>query len=273
MPVNSILLTVFNRPPVVLQNTLNALAMNNLDNCEVVIVDDGSHIEYDQDKLSDSVPAPVRWHRIEPEEYPDWTYTIPHPDGGVINNPSLSMNRGIAEARGKRIIFLSSDCMIPDFGIAEAKKCGDHYWLGNVVDQATNAMLVCDRRPVPFHFFASAKKEHIEAIGVFDENYLRGIAWEDNDFGARLGLYCKHVIFDSGVLVVHQSHDPYAYSDKMAGMKLSEAYTNKKWGGIPWNVQGHHDPVELNTSRDGRLFRCNPVLRDGFPDPLDGKRR
>lgn len=276
MIVNSIIMTLFNRPPRVVWNTLHALRKNDLENCEIIIVDDGSTTDYSQQRAyAEQYEMPVVWYRIKADEYPDDTYYIEHPDGGRINNPALAMNRAIGWAKGRRLMFLSSDCMIPKFGIDIAKKCGDYYWIANVVDQATNAMYVCDKRPLPFHFFASCKREHVEAIGGFDENYLRGIAWEDNDFGARLGLYCRHVIFDSSVLVVHQSHGPMAYGDKLKGCKISERYTQSKWGGIPWEIEDgiHTDAIIKNPTRDNVLYRCNPRLKEGFVDPLGGKRR
>jgi glycosyltransferase involved in cell wall biosynthesis len=268
-------MTVFNRPVRVLWNTLHALKQNNLKNCEILIVDDGSTIDYEcQKQFCDQYEMPVRWMRIEASEYPEWTYTIPHPDGGVINNPALAMNRAIAEANGKRLMFLSSDCMIPKFAVDQAKKCSDYYWIASVMDQASNIMYVCDQRPVPLHFFSSCKKEHVEAIGGFDENYLRGIAYEDNDFGVRLGLYCRHVVFDQEVMVVHQSHPPLSYSDKGVGLHINEDYTMKKWGSaIPWNCQRKTDSIHINPVKEGLRYRCNPTLREGFPDPLNGKRR
>ena len=273
--VNSILMTVFNRPTRVLWNTLHALRQNDLTNCEIIIVDDGSTIDYEcQKQFCQQYEMPVRWVRIESSEYPDWTYTVPHPDGGVINNPALAMNRAIAESKGRRLMFLSSDCMIPRFGIAQAKKCSDYYWLAAIVDQASNLMYVCVERPIPLHFFASCKKEHVEAIGGFDENYLRGIAYEDNDFGARLGLYCRHVVFDMEVMVMHQSHPPHNYSDSGIGLRNNEEYTKAKWGScVPWNCRRDTDSIELNIVKGKERFTCNPVLKQGFPDPLDGKRR
>jgi glycosyltransferase involved in cell wall biosynthesis len=272
---NSIIMTVFNREPRVLWNTLHALRKNDLTNCEILIVDDGSTVDYQEQKVyCESYGMPAKWFRIEADEYPEWTYTIPHPDGGVINNPALAMNRAIQEAEGSRLMFLSSDCMLPDFAVKEAKKCGDHYWLANVVDQASNIMYVCDRRAVPFHFFSACKKAHVEAIGGFDENYLRGIAWEDSDFGSRLGLYCRHAMFDSSVLVVHQSHPPLAYGDSMKGMKISEEYTRQKWGGVPWNINDTpEDPIEHVGTHDGHVYRVNPRIKDGRIDPLCGLRR
>jgi len=270
--VNSIIMTVFNREPHVIFNTLQALTRNNLDNCEVIIVDDGSTIDYPVGKYACDLP--LTWYRIEPDEYPKGTYSIEHPDGGRINNPAFAMNKALGWAKGRRIMFLSSDCMIPKFGIKEAKKCGDSYWVASVMDQASNLMYVAETRPLPFHFFASCKKEHIEAIGGFDEGFMRGIAFEDNDFGARLGLYCRHVIFDLSVLCIHQSHPPFAYSDGQLGWANNSAYIREKWGGIPWEIDsGKLDPIIKNPSRTDKAYLCNPMLNDGFPDPLDGKRR
>ena len=254
MIANSILMTVFNRPKRVLRNTLHTLAQNDLTNCEVIIVDDGSTIDYG------SLGQEYDWIWIDPSEYPSHTYTIPHPDGGTINNPALAWNRAIAEARGKRLMFLSSDCMLPEFAVAEAKKCRDFYWLASVMDQATNLMYVCEKKPIPLHFFSSCKKEHVEAIGGFDGEYLKGMAFEDNDFGARLGLHCGQALIDTSVLCIHQSHPPIAYSDGLLGLHRNEGYTVKKWGGVPWRDMDMRDPVSLETCRDGNYLRVTPSL-------------
>jgi GT2 family glycosyltransferase len=157
-------------------------------------------------------------------------------------------------------MFLSSDCMVPKFGVKEAKKCGQFYWLATVMDQATNLMYVCEKKPIPLHFFSSCLKKHVEAIGGFDEEYLRGMAHEDNDFGARLGLHCGQALIANNVLVTHQSHEPLAYSDGHYGLHVNEAYTLKKWGGVPWRDMDMRDPVSLETCHDGKVLRVTPSL-------------
>lgn len=267
----TILMTVFNRPPRVLWNTLHALRKNDLTNCEVLIVDDGSTVDYaDQKSYASQYEMPVRWLRIEADEYPG-AYRFPHKDGGYYNNCAYATNRGIAAAEGSRLMFLSSDCMLPKHAVAHAKRCGDHFWLASVMDQATNQLWVGDHRIITVNWFASAKREHIEAVGGFDEEYMNGMGYEDADFGARLGLYLGHIVFDMATMAIHQSHPPLAYTDGRDGFRRSGEYTERKWGGPLWATTPG-GPLELGKYRDGDMIRVNVALRSGFPDPLAGAR-
>lgn len=257
-------MSVFNRSPRVLRNTLHALRKNDLENCEILICDDGSTVNYDEIRsYMDQYEMPYRWFRIEPFEYPPWTYTLPHPDGGVTNNPALAMNRLIELAEGRRLMFLSSDCMLPKDSVKMAKRrAGNYYYIASVMDQASNMMYVGEHRPLPLHFFACVKKEHVEAINGFDEEFLRGLGFEDNDFGVRLGLHCGAVMFDLRTMVVHQSHPPLAYSDGRLGFSKNEDHIRSKWGGLPWvGNNSPDDPVQISVSRNDHILQVTPRLK------------
>ena len=266
MTKNSILITVFNRDPEVLARTLQALSLNDLAECEVIIIDDGSTVDYTKLKEEYSF---ARWVRVEADEYPAGTFMLPHEDGGVYNNPALAMNRSIAEAKGDRLIFLGSDCLLPPHAIAAAKEAGPFPWFGSVVDTCDGHEMVGASRPVPYHWFLSVEKKIVEAIGGVDEEFLKGVGCEDDDFGAMLATYCGAIVFALDVVVEHQSHERWidVAKDAPVGYERSLAYLEKKWGGSP--------PGPLYTlKRDGeRLYAIAEPNKDCTSDPLNGLRR
>lgn len=268
MPKHSILLTVFNRDPEVLGATLKALDANDLSDCEVIVVDDGSAVDYTTVK---SCYPHVRWIRMEASEYPADTFMLPHDLGGVYNNPALALNRAIDEAKGERLIFVGSDCIVPKKGIKRAKKAGTLPWFGTVVERDDRREIMGGERPVPYHWFLSVEKSAVEAIGGFDEEFLKGLACEDDDFGARLALYCGGAAFALNVIVEHQTHSRFIderTDEAKIGYDRSIDYLERKWGGNPWPF----GTERVRCRRLGSELFASMTLADGAPDPLDGAR-
>ena len=103
-----------------------------------------------------------------------------------------------------------------------------------VTDLDTNQEYLGNSRMAPFGWFYGVHRKHLEAVG-WDEQYLKGIAFEDNDVMARLGIQVGRFVVDRSCRVWHQSHPPVAYSDKLAGWTINRDYTQEKWGFIPWD--------------------------------------
>jgi hypothetical protein len=72
------------------------------------------------------------------------------------------------------------------------------------------------------------------AVGGYDEEYLKGMAFDDDDFGARLYLRVGGFAIDNTVIAWHQMHEDVAYSDDWMGFRVSQEYTRTKWGGLPF---------------------------------------
>ena len=246
---DSVLMTLYNRPHLVLLNTLTALGKNDLSNTEIVIVDDGSTVDYSA--IQEAYAAlPLKWVRVDTvKDRPD-TYNL---DG--YNNPSYAWNQALAAAEGENIHILSSDTLLPPHALASARKrmLNKVVYCGMVVDMDTANEYLGQQRVAPLGWFLSTTKTQLKKISdskgnAWDEAYLNGIAFEDNDFTARLALNVGRVIVDLSVCCWHQSHPQTAYSDDMKGWKANEAYTLQKWGGIPWSHlkwhSGHEDPLK-----------------------------
>lgn len=236
----SILMTVYNRPHLMLMNTLHALGQNDLSDCEIVVVNDASTAPYGPLVESvDSGPAEFRWIDIDTQKERPGTYSI---DGH--NNPAYAWNRAVEESRGENIILLSSDCMPQAWALSKIKKLTSLkkiVWHPTVYDLGTSTRsgmagkeLCGPSRVLPFGWMLATARENIEAIDGWDEEYLKGIACEDNDFAARLCLHTGRVVLDKTVTVWHQSHPDTAYSDNRKGWTANMKYTQEKWGGVPF---------------------------------------
>ena len=95
------------------------------------------------------------------------------------------------------------------------------------------------QRVVPLGwFYATARKN----LPGWDEEYLRGMAFEDNDVMARLGMSTR-VVIDLTTIGWHQSHPQQAYSDEWEGFRRNKKYTHEKWGGVPFLRDGK-DPLD-----------------------------
>ena len=263
--MNSILLTVFNRDPKVIGQTLEALEKNDLSDCEVIVVDDGSMVDYASIKATFPFG---RWVRIESTEYPSTTFMLPHEDGGVYNNPARAMNRAITEAKGERLIFLGSDCLLPPHAIAAAKAAGPFPWFGSVIDTCDGHEMVGAAHPRPYHWFLSVEKKIVDAVGGIDEEFLSGVGCEDDDFGAMLATYCGAIVFALDVVVEHQSHERWidVAKDAAVGYERSLTYLEKKWGGSP------PGPVYTLKRDENRLYAIAEPNKDCTRDPLNGAR-
>ena len=260
---DSVLMTVYNRPHLALLNTLTALGKNDLTETEIVIVDDGSSVDYSA--IQEAYAAlPIKWVRVDTAVDRPGSYSI---DG--YNNPSYAWNCALAAASGETVHIISSDTLLPPHSLASARKrmLNKVVYCGMVVDMDTAAEYLGSQRVAPLGWFLSTTKTQLTKIAdanghVWDEGYLQGIAFEDNDFTARLALSVGRVVVDLSVCCWHQSHPQLAYSDDMKGWKANEAYTLKKWGGIPWSNKkwhtGHADPLAaMSVTTVGHLLHVD----------------
>ena len=236
----AIVLTVFNRPPGVLKQTLKfILDSESRKRFAIVVVDDGSDGEHRKAyqeirKVLTSEVGRVVWEeRSTVEEHPE-TY---HIDGH--NNPAYVTNIGVKlaqETGAARTLLLSSDCCIRPPGLEQALVCpADVVLVPRVVDSQTKQVFCGSHRVWPMCWFVCASTDLIASV-PFDEEYLKGMAFEDNDFMGRLLLKAGQMLITDDILVVHQTHPLVAYSDDLRGFKISEEYTRKKWGGVPYGM-------------------------------------
>ena len=253
---DTIILTVYNRPELTLLNTFVSISKQDLTDTEILVVDDGSTQDYDdvREIIADWQIPPVRWECISTmEDRPD-TYNI---DGH--NNPAYVNNRAAALAQGDNLFFLSSDTTLPPnaMGSARVWDLDKAVYTPRVYDADTGMEWNGGSRIYPMCWFLGISKALFNRVGGFDEEYLKGMAFEDSDFVGRCVLDTGKLVIDTGTLALHQSHPMVAYSDKGVGYKRSEDYTKAKWGGAtPWDTPNH--PLNYLTSRAGDKIIVKP---------------
>ena len=239
----SILMTVYNREPEILLNTFRWLASCDLSDSEIIVVDDGSTMDY---SWIDAYKGRFNMKWIKLPEYP--AYRI---DG--FNNPARAFNAALQAAEGERVCLLSSDVIVPERVIAKARQSYDAnaVWCPMTIDLATSAEYCGPHRVFPMPWFLYTSKAKCIEAGGWDENFLFGMCWEDNDFVGRLALVTERINCDWNAVCWHQSHYQPAYEiqneDILNANQRSKRYITKKWaGGIPF---GPPDMLALGMSR------------------------
>lgn len=231
------ILSVYNRQPIVLHRTLMAL-VNQKDKVRLglVIVDDGSDEEFrfSYRRMRDELKTlfPLVWLETSTLKERPETY---HINGH--NNPAYCTNLAIEEAAkmgAERLLLLSSDIVLDQNSLSFAlKHSPDEVVVGQTMDSNSHTIFCRSDRIWPMCWFVLAGTGHI-AQTKFDEEYLKGMAFEDNDFMGRMLLRTERMVIDDTILCLHQTHAPTAYSDHLQGFQVSEEYTKKKWGGVPF---------------------------------------
>lgn len=257
-----VILTVFNRDPVMLQRTFEGLALAAVGlSVGAVVVDDGSDDEhraaYAESRKFLSECIPVEWIETSTIEARPWTYHI-----GGHNNPAYANNIAIARARElgpDRLLMLSSDTIIERDALRVALGYGlDSIVCGRTVDEDSGEVYCSSEHPWPWCWFVLADARAYADV-PFDEEYLRGMGFEDIDFMARLFLRVGKIVIDDRIRCTHQSHFRTAYSDGRKGERRSRIYTHGKWvGGIPF----HGDPKVFSWKQRKEVDRMT------FVDPV-----
>lgn len=239
----SVLMTVYNREPALLEATLEALHFARPPSSEIIVVDDGSTVEYTR------FPG-ERWLSAG-------SYNADRIGDGY-NNPARAFNVALAHATGERVVILSSDTVVPRdlFHRLDAHDLERAAWTPRIVNLPGGQEYCGPSRVFPAPWCLAAMREHCLAIGGWDEAYLAGQSYEDNDFIGRLMLHVGAFVGDWRCTAVHQAHPQPAYtSAAAAATQVNREYTLRKWGGsipfyrhlCPLNLEA--DPVGAGTVR------------------------
>ena len=236
MNQTAVVMTVYNRPLIVLLNTFSALR-RALPAAQVIVVDDASTTLPNLESVCHDFA--FTYTRCDTIAECPGTYNI---DG--YNNPSHAFNVGIEAAKDcHELVIMSSDIIVQSkVGemlkvYSEEKLLDKAVWMPTIIDMDSGAPYLSPMCHWPMPWFCMTLKRHVDAIGRYDERYLKGIAFEDNDFSGRLLSHVGGLVIDGNVLAYHQSHPQTAYSDKGRGWTTNENYTREKWGGVPFRPQ------------------------------------
>jgi hypothetical protein len=161
-------------------------------------------------------------------------------------NPSLHYNQGVEKSTGTHIILSNPECFHGNDILSGLDEYID-------VNPAVYIVCACENVHIKesetgiitqhigwyqhsvhnnrrLHFTSAISKENFIKIGGFDENYSKGIAWEDDDFRNKILQANIPIIIEDNLLVFHQYHDDYDWGLYRYLWNLNEAYYRSKWG-------------------------------------------
>ncbi len=233
MVKGSVVMTVWNRDHDLLLAVFRQLRRSLPDDWEVVVVDDGSTADYSGVKqLTEQVGPKCRW--IETGEYEAFRIC------GGFNNPARAFNVGVEAAEGETLLILSSDVLVkPKLFQRLAMAGGEGLYTPGVIDIDTGMQYCGPLRVFPMPWCLGTTKKAVTEAGGWDEAYLQGLCYEDNDFVGRLALIQGRVLADWDTVVYHMSHEQPAYNlkdpDVMAANERNRRLTIAKWRGVPFD--------------------------------------
>ncbi len=238
-PLFSIVMTYWNRRPQLARTLKTIESSKHRDDCEVIIVDDGSSGEDTIENIGELFDLDIKVKHIDENER--WW-----------KNPCIPYNMGFDEARGEFIViqnpetlhfgdvlshafanisdskWLSYGCYainkaITDRLPTEKQMLNDHRAdLKDYIEWATFPLVQTPAyktdetgwynhprvRRTGFHFLAVTSRKNLEELNGFDERYAHGACWDDDEIVRRVkrkGL--QLVISDETVpFVIHQWH-------------------------------------------------------------------
>jgi len=260
----SVLMTVHDREPEVLLATLRSLHRSGLADCELVIVDDRSGMDYSWIKAYTSPRfASVKW--VATGDYEGF-----RAEG--YGNPAHAFNVGLAVATKERLVVMSSDVIVTPGAV----KSMDRFWNPEtlytplVLDMDSFSEYCGPTRPFPMPWFLAMPTKVAQELGGWDEKFLQGLCYEDSDAVGRFALRLGVVRCDWKAVVYHQSHVQPAYDVKsdeiMDANARNRDICKRKWGGIPFD--GEQSPFNVTKRPDPsgcvRLECVNEALKERF---------
>jgi hypothetical protein len=148
---------------------------------------------------------------------------------GMFFSTSLPMNIGVREAKYPNLIITCPEVMPKTEVLSQFSRLERGNYVAQVFDEnefgnsSFSLVNTNFRSETPaMYFLACFKKEDIEAINGWDEDFMGTYAWEDTDFGsrfARAGLPFK--VLDE-IQGIHQYH-PRGYSSQEEGLRKARA--------------------------------------------------
>jgi hypothetical protein len=248
----SVIMTVYNREPEVLLATLRSLyrAGAGAGDIEIVLIDDRSNFDYSW--LNDYFAQRFSGVIKKLGDYPACRL----PNGA--NGPCRAFNEALALAQSDRIIIMSSDVYVTPRALGKALDAdvSDAMWTPRVIDIDSGAEYCGPTRFFPVPWFLVCRRAKLIEAGGWDEKYLEGNCFDDNDVAGRLALVCGEIEADWAAVVYHQSHPQPAYDTSIPEVKeaweRNRNWTKFKWGGIPFDHEFTPFDVLRKLDKQGR---------------------
>lgn len=274
-----IIMTVFNRPVELFNNTLIGLASQKRKDFDLIIVDDMSTEDYLFKSLA-SLPSDLRCRTTVLLEdtrkaCPDTMWTA-----SGHNNPAYAFNRGLKLAIDRKYPYcwlMSSDLILSNDAILHAFSY-EHELDSLCVHGLTHDPLDTNhpnidgkyvfcgsKRPRPLGWFWGTATKNIEYINGYDEEYVRGCAYDDDDVCGRAVCHIGEVVIDDRIEAHHQHHSSYVAPENSCW--INATYTMKKWHGESSPSNGAVNPYHKNVIEHNnyliryKVSHANPPLR------------
>jgi len=229
-PTISVCLTIYDRTPEVLTKVFDSLDHQGHD--ELVVVLDRSPKKVN-DWVRDYLHADSRATIVEIAGDPGW------------KGPAKAWNTGFARVTSELIYCLSSEViqklgnvgnavgLLAErpaivFGKAECT-CGPTGTEVNWNGTAPGNLLVDSEHPRPLGFIWAGPMWAVRATTGFDEGYMGGFWYDDDDFTYRLWQLGIPFVFTDTIYGSHQHHERVELSRQ--GIAINAAYHQRKWGG------------------------------------------
>lgn len=158
-------------------------------------------------------------------------------------NPSKALNIGVRNAKYDNVIITSPEVKPSDDLLKQLSECIGKNIVCQVFDQDAEGNLTSlihssYRNDSPaMYFLAMFKKSDIEAINGWDENFMDGYAYEDNDFGARWNRAGLPWELREDIQATHQYHPRSETVPNGLTLNLNH-YTDNNTQGVVRPVNG-----------------------------------
>jgi len=235
-PSVSIVLTVNNRPPEVSRQVAESLQLPGNQSDELIVVLDRPTPEARDGAIAYS--EATTGHVVK---YVD----MQGPPGWLC--PARAWNAGFKAATGELLYCTSSDVVQYPGNVARAKKIatGNTVVFGSCsnsnhrVQQGSPPGTVCSsNKPNPNGFIVCMTAESIRNIGGYDEEFMRGLCYEDADLFLRLWNSGMNFVFCDFVHGTHINHPRPELFTKKGKQKVqlnAKRFLGKYGTTSPWN--------------------------------------
>ena len=234
LPSLSLVMTIHERPGAVIRAVRAGVYANGTQPNQVVICFDRSSREtvravYDE------------WRLAEPD-----TVELCGPPGW--RGPAKAWNAALARVSSELTMMISSEVAVSPDSIARMReflatrqavlfgKCTD----SSGTQQVTGfppGLLCSSEYPRPLGFVWCVPTWALRAIGGYDEGYMKGLCYDDDDISYRLWKLGLPFVFHDGVSGVHQFHERPGLRTKegIAKTAINRAYIRAKFSsdGLP----------------------------------------
>ena len=262
----SILFPVHDREAAVVLSSVRSIARcaRAGDEFELIVANDRSNMSYDW--LVGYLKAhevPFTW--LDVAGYDAFRMDEATMGAKGHNGPSRAFNEALAASDGERVIAMSSDVIVTP-GAWKAALATDvtlGMWSPKVWDLDGNPFReYCGpTRVFPMPWFLVMSRQTLVDVGGWDESYLQGLSYDDNDVAGRVALGQGRFFLDYEATVFHHSHatvyDETHRPEIKAALDRNRDWTMHKWSGVPFEGAVSPFSVLRRPHPSGRIaFEC-----------------